>query len=240
MPVAAARQRLKRLRHHFGIRAQRLEVRPRLAWYAYALGGALAAWALTGLVLALGQWFRAPEVRDVEQLRQRLAQLEAQVVQSGGALTSLEMTASANRQLSDELRVLADDHAVLKDDLAYFLRLVPAGARDGEVRLDRLVVRPDPAAPGRYRYSVYVGYQSGRQPQEFVGTLAFVLTVLREGKEVQLPWPPPRTAVDVQVRTRHWARKEGVLQLSPGERLLRAELRLMQGKAVRVSTSVGF
>ncbi len=240
MPVEAARQRLKRFRHHFGIRAQRLEVRPRLAWYAYAFGGALAALFLVGLLFFISHVFRSPETRDVENLRARLAQLESQVLQSGGALTSLEMTSSANRQLSDELRALADDHAVLKDDLAYFLRLVPAGARDGEVRLDRLMLRPDPAVPHRYRYSVYVGYQSGRQPQEFSGTLQFVLTVVRDGREMQLQWPPQRSGVDMSVKTRHWSRKDGVLEIAPGDRLKRVDLRLLQGKAVRVTTSVNF
>ena len=170
MPVAAATRKLKRFRHRFGIRAPRLEVRPHFAWYAYASGGALVALFLVAVLFLLSHYFRSPEVRDMETLQARLAQLEGQVLQGGGALTSLEMTSSANRLLSDELRTLADDHAVLKDDLAYLLRLVPVGAREGEVRLDRLMVRPDPVVPHRYRFAVLVGYQSGRQPQELSAT----------------------------------------------------------------------
>lgn len=242
MPVAAAALRLKRFRHRFGIRAPRLEVRPRFAWYAYAFAGALAALLLVSLLFLLSHLLRSPEVRDVEALRERLTQLEGQVLQGGGALSSLEMTSSANRLLGDELRALADDHAILKDDLAYFLRLVPVGAREGEVRLDRLMLRPDPVVPNRYRFSVFVGYQSGRQPQEFSGALQFVLTVVRDGKEVQMLWPERQHAssADLSVRTRHWLRKEGVLEVSGGDQLKRVDLKLLQGKAVRAATSVTF
>lgn len=242
MPVAAAALRLKRFRHRFGIRAQRLEVRPRFAWYAYAFAGAAAALLLVSLVFLLGHFLRSPEVRDVEALQARLAQLEEQVLQGGGALSSLEMTSSANRLLGDELRALADDHAILKDDLAYFLRLVPVGSREGETRLDRLMLRPEPVVPHRYRYSVLVGYQSGRQPQEFSGALQFTLTVLRNGKEVQISWPERQSSASPEyaVRTRHWLRKEGVLEVEAGDQLKRVDLKLLQGKAVRAATSVNF
>ncbi len=229
--------RLKRFRHRLGLRAPQLEVRPRFANYVYALGGAAAALLLASLIYLLAHALRGPEVRDVEALQERLAQLEMQVVQGGGVLSSLEMTHSANRQLADELRVLAGDHAVLKDDLAYFMRLVPVGAREGEVRLDRLVLRQDPSSPQRYRFSVLVGYQSGRQPQEFSASLQFVLTLVRDGKEVLQSFPERnQEAGDLAVKTRHWVRKEGVLELKPGDRLKKAELRLMQGRTLRAST----
>lgn len=242
MPVAAASLRLKRFRHRFGIRAPRLEVRPRFAWYAYAFAGALTALLLVFLLASLSHLFRSPEVRDVEVLRERLAQLEAQVLQGGGAVSSLEMTHSANRLLADELRTLADDQAVLKDDLAYFLRLVPVGTREGEVRLDRLMLRPDPQVAHRYRFSVLVGYQSGRQPQEFDGMLQFSLTVIRDGKELQVPWPEKRQAElpEYGVKTRQWLRKEGVLEVAPGDLLKRVKLNLVQGKVVRASATVNF
>lgn len=240
MPVAAAARRIKRFRHRFGIRAPQLEVRPRFAWYAYAVAGALVALLVVLLVYVLLQASRGAEVRDVETLRERLVLLEQQMVQGDGALTSLEVSNSANRQLTDELRRLADEHAVLQDDLAYFLRLVPAGVRDGETRMDRLVVRPDPLLPGRYRYSLLLGYQSGRQTLEFNGSLQFQLTVVRHGKELRLSLPERRSAdmSAYQVVIRHWLRKEGVLQLEPGDQLKKVEVKLLQGKSVRSSVMV--
>ncbi|MGB4467906.1 MAG: DUF6776 family protein [Azovibrio sp.] len=242
MPVAAATRKLKRFRHRFGIRAPRLAVRPHFAWYAYALGGALVALLLVAVLLLSSHYFRSSGEPDMETLQARLTQLEGQVQQGGEALTSQEMTSSANRSLSEELRILADDHAMLKDDLAYLLRLVPVGAREGEVRLDRLTVRPDPVVPHRYRFSVLVGYQSGRQPQALSGTLQFVLTVTRNGKELQLQWPERQqsTAGDYAVTTRHWLRKEGVITLAPGDQLKRVDLKLLQGKSVRAATAVTF
>lgn len=234
MTVATAARRIKRFRHKFGIRAAQLEVRPRFAWYAYAAAGALAALLLVGLLYFLQQGSRGAEVRDIETLKERLVFLEQQMLQGDGVLTSLEMSNSANRQLKDELRRLADAHAVLQDDLAYVLRLVPPGVKEGETRMDRLVLRPDPLQPGHYRYSLLLGYQSGRQTQEFQGSLQFQLTLLRQGKELRLQLPGREAdASAYQLSIRHWLRKEGVLVLEPGDQLKKVEVRLLQGKTLR-------
>lgn len=241
MPITAASLKLRRFRNRFGIRATRLEVRPRFAWYAYALGGALVSLLLVVLVLNILQLLRPPEVRDMETLQERLSYLEGQLLQGGGALSSLEAAQSTNESLVDELRASVDEQAVLKDDLAYFLRLVPGGVKEGDARLDRLVLRPDPQHSGHYRFSVLVGYHSGRQPQEFSGRLEFTLTLVRGGKELQVVWPGKEgNGSDFAVTTRHWLRKEGVIPVLPGDVLKRADLRLLQGKTVRASTTVTF
>jgi hypothetical protein len=241
MPIARPSLKLARLRHHFGIRAPRLTVRPHWAWYVHVAGGALAALLAVALFALLARAFQSPEARDLSLLRARLALLERQV--DGGTLSALEIADSTNRQLSEELRILSAEHAALQDDLAYFLRLVPVGTREGEVRLERLSLRAEPGSTPtrRYRYSLMVGYQSGRQPQDFVASLQFVLTVQRsDGKEIQRLWPEGAAAAgpEFQVRTRHWQRKEGVVELLPGERLKKIEARLVQGKAVRATSSV--
>jgi hypothetical protein len=237
-----------RLRQYFGIYALSMEVRPRAIWCAHVAVGAIGMLLLMSLVYFWMYATRSPQEQDVEVLRARLAELEARVLQDDGALTSLEVTRSSNRQLADELRVQSDDQAALRDDLAYFLNLVPVGTREGEVRLERFILRPDPlsrtdAAAQHYRYSVLAGYHAGRQTLEFTGTLQFVLSVTRQGKPLELYWPEDKTASPPEayhVRIRHWMRKEGVLSVAEGDVLNKAELRLVQGNTIRATATITF
>lgn len=242
--------RLKRLWQNFGIGAPQLEIRSHAAWYADIALGAVGTLAL--VLVVYGAWYslRSPEEVNVEGLRARLEELEGRAAQDDGVLASnLEITRSANKQLSDELRLLSDEQAILKDDLAYFLRLVPVGTSEGELRLDRFIVRPEAvtdAAAGaarRYHYSVLVGYHTGRQTGEFVGTLKFVLTVEQNGKTLQRVLPADATMAALpqyQVRTHQWVRREGVLEVQPDEILKKVELRLVQANRARAVTSVTF
>jgi hypothetical protein len=240
---------LKRPWRHFGIRAAHVVIRSRTAWRAYAAVGAVITLACVLLFYGLGQSLRSPEEQNVARLRARLEELEeAQTAQDDSLLASnQEITRSADRQLVDELRRLSDEQAVLKDDLAYFLRLVPVGAREGEVRLERFSLWPeagaDLASAQRYRFSVLVGYHTGRQTKAFAGTLKFVLTVVRDGQTLQriLPANAKMAAQpEYQVKTHQWVRKEGVLEIAPGELLKKAELRLVQANTARAVASVTF
>jgi hypothetical protein len=226
----------RNFRRYFGIRATRLEIRPRFARLAYALGGA-AAVLLMVLLLSFSP-HEAKEAPDVQDLQARIDQLEDLLEQNG--TLDLEITYSANRQLRDELSILADKQAALEDDLSYLLRLVPVGMPDGGLKLDRLSVRQDPLSAETYRFSVLVGYASGRTPQEFQGVLNFTLTVMRDGKEVHLPWPAADQASrpEYQVAVRHWVRKAGTLEIMPGDVLKKVELKLLQGNALRATATL--
>ncbi|MCL2021576.1 MAG: hypothetical protein FWG81_05650 [Betaproteobacteria bacterium] len=233
----------QRLRRDSGIRASKLIIRPRAAGYTQVALGVVAALAFFLAGYGAHVMTRSPEEQDAIALRERVAQLEETLRDGGSALTSLEMTRSAKRGLEEELHNLSGDLAVAKDDLAYFLQLVPVGIREGEVRLERLSVRSDPSVAGQYRFSVLVGYHAGRQTAGFNGRLQFLLSVERDGNLVQVVWPDSREAdarPDFLVQTHQWIRKEGVMTLSAGEVLKKAELLLLQGDVRRAAASVTF
>ncbi|MDR0234574.1 MAG: hypothetical protein LBI31_07235 [Zoogloeaceae bacterium] len=234
---------LHRLRHHSGIRASKLVIRPSAIGYAQIAMGAAGALLFFLLWYGIHVMTRSPEEQNIVALQERIDQLETTLHESGSMLTNLEMTRSANRGLEEELRSVSSDLAVVKDDLAYFLQLVPVGTREGEVRLERLSVRSDPSAMGQYRFSVLVGYHAGRQTTGFTGRLQFRLTLERDGRLVRMNWPDDREAMtrpDFRVQTHQWVRKEGVIILSPGDVLKKAEILLLQGSIQRAAASVTF
>jgi len=225
---------------------KRMEVRPAFSKYRDPLIGFVVGGALSGL-LALYFFLSLPpsmEV-DVAAYEARIVELENVVSQGDGALTNLQVSYSARQQLAEELRDLADRYAALDEDLSYALRLVPVGGPEGSVRLERFTVRTDALSPQVFRFSVLVGYETGRRPQEFSGTLRFVLTTeSKNGQLTQVDWPKLERMSEseyqqgYQIKTRHWARKTGTLEIAPGDVLKKIEVRLMQGDTQRAIATV--
>jgi len=234
---------LRRLRRYSGISANKVVILPSAVGYIQLAVAAAVAIAFFILGYCFNILTRSPEERNIITLQEQVAQLENDLLESGSALTSLEMTRSAKRGLEDELRNVSVELAVVKDDLAYFLRLVPVGTREGEVHLERLSVRSDPNVAGQYRYSVLVGYHAGRHTVGFTGRLQFLLTVERNGQLVQVSWPNAQETgmlSDFQVQTHQWVRKEGIIPLASGDVLKKVELSLLQGNVRRTATSISF
>ncbi|MDR2636841.1 MAG: hypothetical protein LBB55_00725 [Zoogloeaceae bacterium] len=229
----------------FRIYAGRPEIHARSTRYFYLATGALGMLLLLSVVYILCPP-RSPEEKNAAVLQERIDSLEGRLQEGGGSvLLDLEMAHSARRKLEEDVHTLSGDLATVKDDLAYFLRLVPVGTREGEVRLERFALRPDPNSAGLYRFSVLVGYHAGRQTTEFVGRLQFLLVVERGGKTVRLRWPSDQKVAarpEYQVKTRQWERKEGVLRLAPDDVLKKAELSVIQGAqgTRRVAASITF
>ncbi|MCL2075303.1 MAG: hypothetical protein FWH15_02460 [Betaproteobacteria bacterium] len=235
------RRLFQRLHRYSGIRASKLTIRPSAVGYAQVAIGAVGALVIFLLGYGINIMMRSPEEKDIIAMRERIAHLETTLNDSGSEAAKLEMTRSANRGLEEELRNISGDLAIVKDDLAYFLQLVPAGTREGEVRLERLSVRSDPSVAGQYRFSVLIGYHGGRQTAGFAGRLQFLLTVERDGSPVQFVWPDNKdVSPDFHVKIHQWVRKEGIISLASGDVLKKAELLLLQGDVQRTAASVTF
>jgi hypothetical protein len=217
--------------------------RPRALVGGLALGllagvGSMWLWQPGALVLAPNA---CAETDEIVALRARANELEEIVAQGDGALANLQVSYSARQQLAEEVQNLTDRYATLDEDLSYALRLVPVGGAQGSLRLERFNIHADPLSARSFRFSVLVGYESGRQPQEFSGTLKFVLTVLRNGKLHELSWPEQGRMAEAEyqqgylVKTRQWTRKTGTLEVAPGDVLKKVEARLIQNGKLRAT-----
>jgi len=235
------------LKEVFGspLQSERMEIRPASSRYRALCVGVLVGFVL-GVLLSLYLFpsLPPPVSEDAVAYEARITELENILAQGDGALTNLQISYSARQQLAEELRDLADRYAALDEDLSYALRLVPVGGPEGGVRLERFTVRADALSAQAFRFSVLVGYESGRRPQEFSGVLQFVLTVSRNGQLTQVNWPKPEQVSEseyqqgYQVNTRHWVRKTGTLEVLPGDVLKKIEVRLMQDNTLRATAAV--
>lgn len=246
MAAAGTALILKRLRQRFGISAPKVAVRTHVAWYWRAL----AIIALLSISLALAAWiydagrsiagFDSHSTSEkLTALRERVAELEAEVAQLRGVASSadsnLKIEKVAQQQLAQQVKALEAENAGLKQDLAFFEGLVPdGGIGEAGVRINRLRFDPEGTA-GQYRYRMLLVFNGNRQVREFRGNLQFVLKVQQGGKDVMMNFPsesdpnPQRYRLEIK----HFQRVEGVLTVPAGALVKSVEARLLQDGAVR-------
>ena len=113
------------------------------------------------------------------------------------------------------MKLLTDENAALKDDLAFFQSLMPVAAVDGAVSVNRFRVEPG-GMPGEYRYRLLL-VQAGQRAKDFRGSLQFVLYVTQDGNEVVLTLPraEDQSAKEFQLNFKLFQRVEGTFKVSP-------------------------
>lgn len=238
----------RRWRDRFGIAAPRLAVRPQLPWYWRALGTTL----MLSFSVALGAWLydavsRATGGQDgygqAAELKYRIDELEADLaaLRSGAAAGSsaeqIERTTQA--RLASQVKMLEEQNARLKEELALFERLETIGGSVPGLSISGLQVEAD-AVPGQYRFRALVASQSGKGDGESRASLQLVVS-LRQGEQhamIVLPGAkdPDRQRYDVTIR--YFRRVQGTFQLPEGSRVVSVELRLLQDGALRASQRV--
>lgn len=167
---------------------------------AGVVAGALGLVALAGIVLGLAMLFR-PAGTDGTTTQERLAalqaragQAEAQVQGLRGQLAAsdadLAVERAARRTLEDNVAALQAQAGELRDRVAFYDQLLPAGPA-GTLSIRAVSVARVPAGL-RYRVLLMRSARPGLAP--FVGSLRFVASGLRDGVEVRLPLAPLQTA----------------------------------------------
>lgn len=217
---------LRALKQRFGIAAPRVAVRTHLPWYwrwfaiiAVGAGAAAVGWATydSGMIFAgfrqseAGHALAKPNQASARQ-EQEIAELRAQAAR---AERQLEIERATYGGLAKQVKSLAEENAALKEDLAFFQTLMPAGGRDGAVTINRFNVHPEPL-PGEYRYRLLL-VQTGQREKEFQGSLQFVLNLSQNDKAVVLTLPPEaeRDAKEYQLKFRFFQRIEGTFKVAP-------------------------
>lgn len=217
---------LRTLKHRFGISAPRVAVRTHIPWYWRWLGivtvGAMVVgvgWMTYdfGMTFAGFRQSEADRVlgklnETISRQQQEIAELRTQVAR---AERQLQIDRATYGDLEKQVKSLAEENATLKEDLAFFQSLMPAGGKEEAVTINRFKLQPE-ALPGEYRYRLLL-VRTGSRAKDFQGSLQFVLNLLQDDRKVVLTLPPEneKNAREYQLNFRFFQRIEGTFKVAP-------------------------
>lgn len=248
-PDAASRLavKLRRLRGRFGIAAPRVAVTTHIPWYWRALAVTLmaaVALALAGWIYNAGRQFagfdRSESTQEIVALQGRVVELDTELGRmrklAAAGESSLQIERTTQQQLVQQVRILEEDNARLKADLAAFEQLSSGDGQPGGLTIGRLRIEPTGKA-GEYRYALLAMYRSAIKSHEFNGALKFILTLQRDGRDaiMEIPAPTDAAASQYQVSIRNFRKIEGILVLPAEAVVKRVEVRIVQGGVVKAS-----
>src|SRR5262249_30568471 len=134
--------------------------------------------------------------------------------------------------VSKQLKSLADENAALREDLAFFQSLMPAGTKEAAaVSINRARVQAE-SVPGEYSYRLLL-VQTGQRVQEFQGNVQFVPNVEQNERKFVVMLPPDtnRSAKEYQVNFKFFQRVEGTFKLPSGAVVKTMQVRVFENGA---------
>ncbi len=239
--------RFRLLRRRLTISAPRMAVRSALPWPF--------RWAVLAIVLgfcaAIGLWaFEfGKDIAGLERgSKEELVQLHAEVAALRAELASAKaerdeaqsvantadtlVTAekASHEKLLAQVKQLEADNRLLRDDLGFFEKLIPAAAVEG---LAIRGLQAELIAPTTLKWQALV-MQPGRNTQEFNGRLEITFAGTVNGK----PWSSTLPDGPMPIKVRQYGRMEGELALPPQVVVKSVSARVLEGSVVRATQSI--
>ena len=239
--------RFRLLRRRLTISAPRMAVRSALPWpfrwavLAIVLGfcAAIGLWAfefgkdIAGL--ERGSKDELLQLRtEVTALRAELAAVkverdEAQSV-ANTADTLVTAEKASHEKLLAQVKQLEADNRLLRDDLGFFEKLIPAGSVEG---LAIRGLQAERTTPTTLKWQTLV-MQPGRNTQEFNGRLEITFAGTVNGK----PWTATLPDGPLPIKVKQYGRMEGELALPPQVVVKSVSARVLEGAVVRATQSI--
>jgi hypothetical protein len=239
--------RFRLLRRRLTISAPRMAVRSAMPWPL--------RWAIIAIVMgfcaAIGLWafefgkdiagLERGTKEELSRVRQELSNMElelAKVKDERDQAQSVANTADAlvtaekasHEKLLAQLKQLEVDNRILRDDLGFFEKLIPAATTEG-VSIRGL--QAEMSGPNKVKWQVLV-IQANRNVAEFNGKLELVFSGLSGGKMWTLPLPNGAQAVKVK----QYGRIEGEFELPPQSTLKGVTAKVLDGSVVKATQSI--
>ena len=202
------------------------------------LGGAVAMWAydlgrsFTGFKPGASTEQLAVFKEQIDKLSMERDQFSSTV---NAADSQLNIERSAQKQLAAQVKALEAENIRLKEDLAFFERLLPADTGQG-IAIRRLKV--ELIAPNQLRYRVLV-MQGGKGERDFVGDLQFTVTIVQGGKSAMMIFPQGNSGETNKYKLgfKHYQRLEGVLALPENASVKMIQARVLEKGQIRAQQS---
>lgn len=211
------------------VSAPRVTVRSTMPWPLRALFGFVAiAVAMVGgvVVYEYGRDFAGPDRRELvthneqlaEQLQQTAAERDRTTELANSYEGELKVARAAQEQLAQQVRSLEDDNNRLKEDLAFYDSLLPAGKSDKGIVIRSFRLQPDEESQ-RMRFRLLI-QQSGKADKDFVGSVQMEVRFTRDGGNFLYELPEadatPERSKAFELSFRHYQRLEGAFTLPDG------------------------
>lgn len=239
--------RLKLWRRRLSVAAPRVSIRHHLPWplrlllltIVLGLAGAIAL-ATYDLGRKLTGRSDAISPAQVSELHERLAQATAERDRFSGSVdaaeSQLQIERTAQQQLATQVKTLLAENARLKEDLAFFEKLLPSSTGAAGISIQRLVV--ESIAPNQLKYRLLV-MQGGKGGHEFIGNLQLTVSVVREGKSAMIVFPDTKSADGDRYKLafQHYQRMEGTLNLPEGVTVQSVQARILEKGQLRTQQS---
>jgi hypothetical protein len=239
--------RFRLLRRRLTISAPRMAVRSALPWPF--------RWAVLAIVLgfcaAIGLWaFEfGKDIAGLEKgSKEELLQLRTEVTALRGELVAVKserdeaqsvantadtlVTAekASHEKLLAQVKQLEADNRLLRDDLGFFEKLIPAGSVDG---LAIRGLQAELVTPTTLKWQTLV-MQPGRNTQEFNGRLEITFAGTVNGK----PWTATLPDGAMPIKVKQYGRMEGELALPPQVLVKSVSARVLEGSVVRATQTI--
>jgi uncharacterized protein DUF6776 len=221
--------RLKLWMRNMSVSAPRVTVRSTLPWPLRALFGfiVVALAMVAGVaVYEYGRDFAGPDRRELvvhneqlaEQLRQTAAERDRSTELANSYEGELKVQRATQEQLAQQVRSLEEDNTRLKEDLAFYDSLLPAGKSDKGIVIRSFRLQPDDEA-SRMRFRLLI-QQSGKAEKDFVGSVQMEVRFTQNGGNFIYELPEadatPERAKAFELSFRHYQRLEGAFTLPAG------------------------
>jgi hypothetical protein len=231
----------KLLRQRFGIAAPRVEIHTQIPWYWRWIGIAV----LLGISAASAGWiydagrrfagFDRSEVQDelrevrhqLEAAQEELEELRA-IANAADSRVAIERT--AQQKLAQQIRVLEQQNAKAREELATFESMLSAEARSGSaLSIYHFKVEPD-VLPGEYRYRLLLLTPTTRRERDFHGRLELVVSLQEGGRNAMMSFPEPADAGAAAFRLafKYFRRVEGTFRVSPKAKVESVQVRVYE------------
>jgi hypothetical protein len=209
------------------VSAPSVTVRSQLPWPLRAVLGfvVLAAAAAAGVAIyEYGRNFAGPDRRELQaeierlqsSLRETVADRDRYAALATAHEAQLKVERAAQEQLAGQVATLESESNRLKEDLAFFESLLPAGTGGKGVVIRSFRVQQE-GEPNQMRYRLLV-QQSGKPDRDFVGTVQLQVNFMQGPRSFVLSVPGPGTTTDklLHLSFRHYQRIEGSFVLPDG------------------------
>ena len=230
------------------VSAPSVTVRSRLPWPLRALLAfiVLAAAAAAGVAIyEYGRNFAGPDRKDllasIDKLQSSLREVGADRDRYAALATAheaqLKVERAAQEQLAKQVATLETESNRLKEDLAFFESLLPAGTGSKGVVIRSFRVQPE-GEPNQMRYRLLV-QQSGKPDRYFVGTVQMQVSFMQGQRAFVMTIPGTEATPEelLHLSFRHYQRIEGSFVLPPGAVARSVLVKILAGGETRTQQS---